>query len=221
MIHVWLQWKEGHPPPMIFMHCNEGKNRCPALFCALLAKFHGQRPSTLAMILSESREIHKMYRHTRANVGQFAVGKARATWANMWAIYDWPPFMIPYRKESERGHQPHRGAVERNPSCFTFVKPAELGQPFWSTKKAKLTVGRSLFPGLWKRRLSSPISATRTRLSTVGRLLSDLLTRRLSTRIEATRTRLSTVSRRLSDLLTRLLTSLSYKNDSVILPMTT
>ena len=156
MLDVWQRSKEGIPPAMVAIHCNEGVNRAPGLFAALLAKFHGQKPSTLAMILSDSREIHKMYRHTRANGGQFAVGIARATWANMWAIYDWPPFMIPYRKESERGHQPHRGAVERNPSCFTFVKPAELGQPFWSTKKAKLTAGRSRPPWIVEEEVVNP-----------------------------------------------------------------
>ena len=89
----------------------------------------------LSMILACDRPIHKMYHFDRSNGEKYAVGKARDTWAGMWAIYECEPERISYRRRSDRGIQPRFDSLGRNDAMFRVMAPEELGLPFFSVKK--------------------------------------------------------------------------------------
>jgi hypothetical protein len=95
-IHMWAHAPSGKPPPIAFIHCNEGVNRAPALFALLAAKFQGCQPSWPAWVLAEARQINAMYSEgVRA-----AEGRDFATWNMMHAVAETTPLSVQFRATS-------------------------------------------------------------------------------------------------------------------------
>ena len=95
-IRMWAEAESGKPPPMAFVHCNEGINRAPALFALLAAKFQGCQPSWPARVLAENRHINAMY-HDGVEVAQ---GRDLKTWSLMHAVVEMLPLSVQFREAS-------------------------------------------------------------------------------------------------------------------------
>ena len=56
-IRAWKSSKDGAPPNMVLVHCNEGINRGPALMSIIAGKLMARRPIDMAAVLANYRAI--------------------------------------------------------------------------------------------------------------------------------------------------------------------
>ena len=128
-IRMWKDARRGEPPPSVFVHCNEGINRAPALASLLAAELQGCQPFEASKVLAEAREVNPMFKLGRGHAERMSL----TTWSMMHAVDVIWPWQVYYRDAI--------GVVPRDMPMWVHVPMSERVRTWIPKSTVVLTPG--------------------------------------------------------------------------------